>query len=182
MFLTTMAAPCTGAPLGSWMRTVLEPPSGGAFTQWLAVAPHVPCAPCLPEPAAIPAPAAQANRARDGLNATDAWQLGRSAMVPDVLVLGDVSTRDSRIGLFLREPSAQWHAELSSANTGTALTSDNLPRPVTRGALHQSEHLTGSRGIICRPAVRLGHGSTCFCPALDNGPRKPYLSLARDLP
>jgi hypothetical protein len=76
----------------------------------------------------------------DGLNATDAWQPGRSAMVPDVQGLGDVSTRDSRIGLFLREPSAQWHAELSSANTGTALTSDNLPRPVTRGALRQSEH------------------------------------------
>ena len=41
--------------------------------------------------------------------------------------------------MFLAGPGASWHGGLSTANTGAALSSTNLPPPATRGLVQQAD-------------------------------------------
>jgi hypothetical protein len=90
-----------------------------------------------------------------GMDATDSWQPGIPAVLPDVEALGEVvvrsafaqttsSSNGTEVGIFLAEPSASfsapalWHGALSSANTGAVLASTNLPVPADRGLVQQA--------------------------------------------
>ncbi len=75
-----------------------------------------------------------------GMDATDSYQPGLPAILPDVQALDEVVVRSafaqttsssygSEVGLFLAEPGASWHGALSTANTGAAFSSTNLPAP-----------------------------------------------------
>ena len=101
-----------------------------------------------------------------GMDATDSYQPGLPAIAPDVQALGDVVVRSAfaqtasssdgtEIDLFLSTPSlatpssptpigspsrlASWHGAVSTANTGAALSSTNLPTPANRGLVQQAD-------------------------------------------
>jgi len=84
-----------------------------------------------------------------GMDATDSYQPGLSAVLPDVQALDAVVVRSAfagtasssagtEAGLFLIEPGASWHGELSTANTSAALSWTNLPPPAVRGLVRQA--------------------------------------------
>ncbi len=85
-----------------------------------------------------------------GMDATDSYQPGLPAVLPDVQALDEVVVRSAfaqtasssagtEVGLFLAEPGASWHGALSTANTGAALSSTNLPAAVSRGFVQQAD-------------------------------------------
>ncbi|MGA3237545.1 MAG: carboxypeptidase-like regulatory domain-containing protein [Bryobacteraceae bacterium] len=85
-----------------------------------------------------------------GMDATDSYQPGLPAILPDVEALDDVVVRSAfaqtasssagtEAGLFLAEPGALWHGGFSTANTGAALSSTNLPPPADRGLVQQAD-------------------------------------------
>ena len=85
-----------------------------------------------------------------GMDATDSYQPGLPAVLPDVQALDEVAVRNAfaqtasssagtEVGLFLVEPGASWHGGLSTANTGAALSSTNLPAPASRGLVQQAD-------------------------------------------
>jgi hypothetical protein len=91
-----------------------------------------------------------------GMDATDSYQPGLPAVLPDVQALDEVVVRSAfaqtasssygtEVGLFLAEPggsysgAASWHGALSTSNTGAALSSTNLPAPASRGLVQQAE-------------------------------------------
>src|ERR1700744_5271596 len=91
-----------------------------------------------------------------GMDATDSYQPGLPAIAPDVQALEEGVVRSAfaqtasssdgtEIGLFLIAPSgspsrlASWHGAVSSANTGAALSSTNLPAPANRGLVQQTD-------------------------------------------
>ena len=85
-----------------------------------------------------------------GMDATDSYQPGLPVILPnieamrDVVVQSAVSQRPSdnagtNVGLFLSEADTTWHAKLSTMNTGSALSSTNLPI-ADRGFLEQREY------------------------------------------
>jgi hypothetical protein len=91
-----------------------------------------------------------------GMDATDSYQPGLPMVLPDVEALEEVVVRSAfaqttssssgtEIGVFLAEPDASgskpasWHGALSTVNTGTALSSTNLPAPASRGLVQQAD-------------------------------------------
>jgi hypothetical protein len=85
-----------------------------------------------------------------GMDATDSYQPGLPEVLPDVQALDEVVVRSAfaqtasssagtEAGLFLVEPGASWHGEFSTANTGAALSSTNLPPPAARGLVRQAD-------------------------------------------
>ncbi len=85
-----------------------------------------------------------------GMDATDSYQPGRLAVLPDVQALDEVvvrsafaqtdsSSNGTEVGVFLAEPGASWHGAFSTANTGNALSSTNLPAPASRGLVQQAD-------------------------------------------
>ena len=64
----------------------------------------------------------------DGMDATDSYQPGRPAILPDI----EAS----------KEPRESWHGALSTANTASFLASTNLPGTAERGIVQQSERFT----------------------------------------
>jgi hypothetical protein len=91
-----------------------------------------------------------------GMDATDSYQPGLPVVLPDVQALDAVVVRSgfaqttsssagTEVGLFLAEPGtffsnpAGWHGALSTANTGAALSSTNLPVPASRGLVQQAD-------------------------------------------
>jgi hypothetical protein len=85
-----------------------------------------------------------------GMNAADSWQPGFPAILPDVEALDDVVVRSGfagtaasgdgiEIGLFLAAPRTSWHGSLSTAGTGAALSSANLPALAGRGLVRQPD-------------------------------------------
>ena len=85
-----------------------------------------------------------------GMDATDSYQPGLPAVLPDVQALDEVVVRSAfaqtvsssagtEVGLFLVEPGASWHGGLSTANSGAALSSTNLPPPAVRGLVQQAD-------------------------------------------
>ncbi len=66
--------------------------------------------------------------ALDGMNATDSYQPGRPAILPDI----EAS----------KEPRESWHGALSTANTASFLAATNLPAAAERGIVQQSERFT----------------------------------------
>jgi hypothetical protein len=91
-----------------------------------------------------------------GMDATDSYQSGLPAVVPDVQALDAVvlcsgfapttsSSAGTEIGLFLAEPApsfskpTRWHGALSIATAGAALSSANLPAPANRGLVQQAD-------------------------------------------
>jgi hypothetical protein len=85
-----------------------------------------------------------------GMDATDSYQPGRPAILPDVYALDEVVVRSAfaqtasssagtEVGLFLVEPGASWHGGFSTANTAAALSSTNLPDPASRGLVQQAD-------------------------------------------
>src|SRR5205823_12239492 len=85
-----------------------------------------------------------------GLDATDSYQPGYPMILPDMQSLGGVVVRSAfalatsnsygtEIGLYPRQPNMSWHGTISSANTGSALASTNLPQPPERGIVQQAE-------------------------------------------
>jgi hypothetical protein len=91
-----------------------------------------------------------------GMDASDSYQPGRPVILPDVQALDYVVVRSAfartasssagiEAGLFLAEPDASlsrfasWHGGLSTANTGAALSSTNLPVPANRGMVQQAD-------------------------------------------
>lgn len=83
-----------------------------------------------------------------GMDATDSYQPGRPAIVPDVQAIGETVVRTdaalitsdsygSEIGVFLAEPGKSWHAAVSTSGTGSPFSSNNLPPLGQRGAVQQ---------------------------------------------
>lgn len=84
-----------------------------------------------------------------GIDATDSYQPGRPAILPNMADIEDVAVRGgfsqspsgnvgTEVGLFLAEPGTAWHAALSSTDTGSRLTSSNLPSS-NAGSLLQNQ-------------------------------------------
>jgi hypothetical protein len=85
-----------------------------------------------------------------GMDATDSYQPGVPVVLPDTQALDDVVVRSAfaqtasssdgtEVNLFLAEPGASWHGALSTANTGAALSSTNLPPLALRGLVQQGD-------------------------------------------
>lgn len=85
-----------------------------------------------------------------GMDATDSYQPGRPAVLPDVQTVGVVLVHNefapgaasgdgTEAGIFLSEPGCSWHGALSTTNTGAALSSTNLPPPAARGLVRQAD-------------------------------------------
>lgn len=78
-----------------------------------------------------------------GMDATDSYQPGLPAVVPDIQSLDEVVVRSAfagtEVGLFLAEPGGSWHGALSTANTGAALSSTNLSPADGRGLVQQAD-------------------------------------------
>jgi len=85
-----------------------------------------------------------------GMDATDSYQPGLPAILPDVQALDEVAVRSgfaqttsssygTEVGLFLAEPGSSWHGAFSTSNTGAAFSSSNLPAPASRGLVQQSD-------------------------------------------
>lgn len=109
-----------------------------------------------------------------GMDATDSYQPGLPAILPDVEALGEAVARSafaqtaslshgSGIGVFLAEPGAplsgpaSWHGALSTADTGAAFSSTNLPAPAGRGLVQQTNQFrwfTRDRLEIAGPLTR----------------------------
>ena len=100
-----------------------------------------------------------------GMDATDSYQPGRSVIFPDTQALDEVVVRSafaqttsssdgSEVGLFLAGPRelASWHGALSTANTGAALASGNLPPPASRGLVQQVDRF----GWYTRDGLEVG--------------------------
>jgi len=64
----------------------------------------------------------------DGMDASDSYQPGRPAILPDVEAAG--------------EPRESWHGTLSTADTASPLAAANLPDEAERGLVQQSERFT----------------------------------------
>ena len=86
----------------------------------------------------------------NGMDATDSYQTGETAILPNPEALGDVLARGgfaqvgsgsagAELGLFSAEASPSWHGEVSSADTGSLLTWANLPPPNKAGIVQQPE-------------------------------------------
>jgi len=82
-----------------------------------------------------------------GMDATDSYQPGLPAILPDVQALDAVVVRSAfaqttssspgtEVGLFLSEPGMSWHGSLSDASTASAFSSTNL-LPPGRGLVQQ---------------------------------------------
>ena len=91
-----------------------------------------------------------------GMDATDSYQPGLPVVWPEVQALDEVVVRNAfaqttsssygtEVGVFLAEPvaslrePASWHGALSTATTGAALSSSNLPETAHRGLVQQAE-------------------------------------------
>jgi hypothetical protein len=85
-----------------------------------------------------------------GLNATDSYQPGRPAIVPDVQGLSEIIVRtgpalitsnsyNNEVGSFVAEPGTSWHGGVFMSGTGSAFSSSNLPPVERRGAVQQPE-------------------------------------------
>src|SRR5262249_17159011 len=85
-----------------------------------------------------------------GMDATDSYQPGLPAALPDVQAVDEVVVRSgftqtassssgAEVSLFLAEPGASWHGEFSTASTGAALSSANLPVPASRGLVQRAD-------------------------------------------
>ncbi len=86
-----------------------------------------------------------------GMDATDSYQPGHSAILPNVEALDEVVVRNgfaqtgssgygTEIGLFPAQPGNSWHGTLTTADTGSALASSNLPPPSDRGMVQQAQY------------------------------------------
>jgi hypothetical protein len=86
----------------------------------------------------------------DGMDATDSYQPGEAAILPDIEALSDVLARGglaqvdsgsagAEVGLFSGEASSWWHGAVSSADTGSLLTWANLPAPNRSGMVRQPD-------------------------------------------
>ena len=122
-----------------------------------------------------------------GMDATDSYQPGLPAVLPDVQALDEVvvrsafaqtasSSNGTEVGVFLAEPGASWHGALSTANTGAALSSTNLPAPAAADWCSKPTNFAGSREIVWRSADRSPGGLTFMPQEAGNGPRKPSRS------
>ena len=85
-----------------------------------------------------------------GLDATDVYQPGHPAILPDVQALDEIIVRSgsslttsaayaAEVDSFLAEPGHTWHGTIASAGTGSFLASTNLPPPVARGLVQQPD-------------------------------------------
>jgi len=96
-----------------------------------------------------------------GMDATDSYQPGVAAILPDVQALDAVVVRSAfaqtappsegtDVGLFLADRGDSWHGGISSAGTAAALASSNLPAPAARGLVEQADEFAGSRETACK--------------------------------
>jgi hypothetical protein len=92
-----------------------------------------------------------------GMDATDSYQPGRPAFLPDVEALDAVVVRSIEVGAFLAEPAPSWHGAFSTSNSGAPLSSTNLPAPPSRGLVRQADQFrwfTRDRVEIGGPLTR----------------------------
>ncbi|MGA3023591.1 MAG: hypothetical protein ABSF98_02355 [Bryobacteraceae bacterium] len=86
-----------------------------------------------------------------GMDATDSYQPGMPVILADVEALDQVVVRSAfaatassgygtEVGVFLGQPGASWHVRASTADTGTFLSSSNLPPPSQRGIVQQADY------------------------------------------
>jgi len=85
-----------------------------------------------------------------GIDASDSYQPGLPMILPNIEAIQDIVVRSTfsqspsdnagtGVGLFLAEAGTAWHAALSSMNTGSPLSSTNLPA-ADRVLLEQRDH------------------------------------------
>ena len=84
-----------------------------------------------------------------GLDATDSYQPGRPAILPNIADMAAITLRGglaqspsasagTEIGLFMAQPESPWHATLNSSETGSPLAASNLP--ANSGEVQQSQY------------------------------------------
>lgn len=85
-----------------------------------------------------------------GMDATDSFQPSRPVILPDVSSLHEIVARSAfaqttshayatEVGFFPSEPVSSWHGDVSTSDTGAALSSSNLPPPTNRGSVQRTE-------------------------------------------
>ena len=85
-----------------------------------------------------------------GMDATDSYQPGSAAILPDIQALEAVVSRGgfaeaestsngAQVGLFLRGPGTSWHGAIATNGTAAGLASPNLPAPAARGQVQQPD-------------------------------------------
>lgn len=97
-----------------------------------------------------------------GMDVTDSYQPGEPAILPDLEAVGDITVRDAfnqttsssfgtEVDLFLSEPRPLGHAQgsvstyesvhgaFSTSDSGSALSSTNLPQVMNRGLVQQND-------------------------------------------
>ncbi len=86
----------------------------------------------------------------NGMDATDAYQPGQAAILPNLGALSDIVVRGefaqlgsdspgAEVGLFSVDPAPSWHGSLSSSDTGSLVTSKNLRAPNRTGIVQQND-------------------------------------------
>jgi hypothetical protein len=85
-----------------------------------------------------------------GLDATDIYQPGRPAILPDVQALDEIIVRSgpslttsaayaAEVDTFLAQPGRRWRGAIGSTGTSSFLSSTNLPPRVDRGLVQQPD-------------------------------------------
>jgi hypothetical protein len=76
-----------------------------------------------------------------GMDATDSYQPGFPLIFPDVGAVDQVVVRSesSQVDVFLTEARGAWHGSISTSDTGSPLSSSNLPQPADRGSIQQAQ-------------------------------------------
>jgi hypothetical protein len=85
-----------------------------------------------------------------GIDATDSYQPGRPAILPNIADMDAIVVRNgfsqspsanagTEAGLFIAQPGTDWHASLSSTDTGAPLAASNVPS-TNSGMLQQDQY------------------------------------------
>ncbi len=104
----------------------------------------------------------------NGMDATDSYQAGVPVVLPDVQALEEVvvrsafaqttaSSNGTEVGVFLAEAGRSWHGAISTADTGAALSSSNLPPAAVRGLVQQNDQFqwfTRDRAEMAGPLTK----------------------------
>jgi Carboxypeptidase regulatory-like domain len=101
----------------------------------------------------------------DGMDATDSYQPGLPAILPDTHAIDELAVREAssqttsaayatEVGVFLATPERARHGELSTSDTSAILSASNLPAPPDRGLVQQTERFRW----LTEDAAQIGGG------------------------
>ena len=114
-----------------------------------------------------------------GMDATDSYQPGLPMILPNIEDMRDIVVSQNDVGLFLSEADTTWHAKLSTMDTGSALSSTNLPT-ADQGFLKQREYFNRMTRDGLEVSGPIWKRADVFSLHGDNGALKPSLFRRRE--